>query len=256
MSINPQQIVLLAAGMGTRLGDLGGGLPKAMFDAGGTFLLDRALDFAELLGATERIVVGGFRHDLVAAHLATQTRPALRLVENTQYRIGNLMTLETALPLVTGGFLLMNIDHVYPSAVADRIRAQSGDTITAFVDFDRPLGDDDMKVQLIVDTQADPTASPGSVRRRISQISKKLATWSCGYVGMTFVPASKLERYRQAVAAVRAGVGDPANVEQVLQHLADAGEPVGIGDISGIGWHELDTPEDVAKALPALERLR
>ncbi|MGN6110306.1 MAG: NTP transferase domain-containing protein, partial [Kofleriaceae bacterium] len=131
MSIAPGQVVLLAAGMGTRLGELGHGLPKAMFDAGGRALIDRALDFAELLGADERIVVGGFRHDLVSAHLAASGRAALVVVENTEYRIGNLRTLETALPRISGGFLLMNIDHVYPAAVAERIRAQPGAEITA-----------------------------------------------------------------------------------------------------------------------------
>lgn len=243
MSIAPGQVVLLAAGMGTRLGELGHGLPKAMFDAGGRALIDRALDFAELLGADERIVVGGFRHDLVSAHLAGSGRAALVVVENPEYRIGNLRTLETALPRISGGFLLMNIDHVYPAAVAERIRAQPGAEITAFVDFDRPLGADDMKVEL-------------TGERRIARISKQLAHWSCGYVGMTFVPEARLPRYRAAIAAVRAQIGDPANVEHVLQRLADDGEPVEIGDISGIGWHELDTPEDVERALPALRTLR
>lgn len=241
MTIAPSQVVLLAAGMGTRLGTLGGGLPKAMFDAGGKKLIDRAIEFAELLGARERIVVGGFRYDLVAAQVGA--RPATRLLENRQYTLGNLYTLETALPEIDGAFHLMNIDHVYPSAVADRIKAQDGARITAFVDFDRPLGDDDMKVALTAD-------------RTIAKIHKKLTQWDCGYVGMTFVPSAQLARYRRAVADVRRDVGDAANVEAVLQRLADDGEPVAIGDISGIGWHELDTPEDVAKALPALKDLR
>lgn len=249
MPIEPSQVVLLAAGMGTRLGDLNGGLPKALFDAAGKKLLDRALDFAELLGARERLVVGGFRFDLVQAHLAPQARVAMRLLENARYTLGNLYTLETALPEIDGAFHLMNIDHVYPRAVADRIRAQPGERITAFVDFDRPLGDDDMKVALV-----DPDAPAGE--RRIAKIHKKLTSWHCGYVGMTFVPAAQLARYREAVAAVRRDVGDSANVEAVLQRLADDGEAVAIGDISGIGWHELDTPEDVAKALPALKDLR
>lgn len=244
MSIAPGQIVLLAAGMGTRLGELGGGLPKALFDAGGHKLLDRALGFAErFASADERLVVGGFRFDLVQAHLATRPRGVLRLLENTKYTLGNLWTLETALPEVRGAFLLMNIDHVYPAAVVTRIEQQAGEHITAFVDFDRPLGDDDMKVGL-------------DARRCVQRISKKLETWDCGYVGMTFVPAAQLARYRAAVAAVRADVGDAANVEAVLQRLADDGEPVAIGDISGIGWHELDTPEDVARALPALATLQ
>ncbi|MCX5747465.1 MAG: NTP transferase domain-containing protein [Proteobacteria bacterium] len=243
--IAPSQVVLLAAGMGTRLGELGGGLPKAMFDAGGAKLIDRALNFAERLGARERIVVGGFRHDLVAAHLAPQARSALRLLENTKFKLGNLWTLETALPEIDGAFHLMNIDHVYPAAVAQRIADQPGDLITAFVDFDRTLTADDMKVELVGEGPA----------RHIGKISKQLATWDCGYVGMTFVPAGKLARYRAAVAAVRATIGDAANVEAVLQRLADDGEPVAIGDISGIGWHELDTPEDVERALPALAHI-
>lgn len=243
MSIQPQQVVLLAAGMGTRLGELGGGLPKAMFDAGGHKLIDRAVAFAGRLGAAQRLVVGGFRFELVSQHLAASAPPAdLRVLENTNYRAGNLFTLEVALPHIAGAFHLMNIDHVYPPAVAQRILEQPGEHITAFVDFDRTLTDDDMKVGL-------------DQRRCIARISKKLPEWDCGYVGMTYVPAARLARYKQAVAEVRATVGDAANVEQVLQLLADQGEPVAIGDISGIGWHELDTPEDVARALPSLQSL-
>lgn len=242
MPVAPRQVVLLAAGMGTRLGELGGGLPKAMFDAGGQKLLDRALTHASRFGAEERIVVGGFRFDLVQAHLAAAGHRDVTLVENPNYKAGNLFTLEYALPRITGAFLLMNIDHVYPAAVAARQREQPGTEITGFVDFDRPLGDDDMKVALDAD-------------RHISKIAKKLATWDCGYVGMTYVPAERLARYREAVAAVRASVGDAANVEAVLQRLADDRHPVAVGDISGIGWHELDTPEDVAKALPGLAKI-
>jgi L-glutamine-phosphate cytidylyltransferase len=237
--IAPDQIVLLAAGMGTRLGELGGGMPKALFDAAGQRLIDRALAFAALL-AGEKIVVGGFQHERLAAHLGE--RADIRLLENTRYRAGNLLTLVTALPAITGSMLVMNIDHVYRPAVADRIRAQAGEHVTAFVDFDRSLGADDMKVTL-------------DGAGHVAKISKQLATWDCGYVGMTFIPAARLARYRQAIADVQAAIGDAAHVEQVLQRLADDGEPVAIGDISGIGWYELDTPEDVAKALPELERL-
>jgi choline kinase len=243
MSIAPSQVVLLAAGMGTRLGELGGGMPKALFDAGGNGkkLLDRAIAHAGRFGARELLVVGGFRFDLVRAHLDA-TKAPVTLVENPNYRAGNLFTLEAALPRVPGSFLLMNIDHVYPPAVAARQREQAGEQITAFVDFDRPLGDDDMKVEL-------------DRHRHVVKMSKKLPAWDCGYVGMTFVPEAKRERYLAAVADVRRDLGDPANVEAVLQRLADDGEPVVIGDISGIGWYELDTPEDVAKALPGLAAL-
>jgi choline kinase len=239
--IAPEHIVLLAAGMGTRLGELGGGMPKALFDAGGRRLIDRALTFAKQLGARERIVVGGFEHARLASHLATRDADVV-LVENTRFRAGNLLTLTTALPKVSGALFVMNIDHVYRPGVAERIQALPGNEITAFVDFDRALAADDMKVALGPD-------------RHIVKISKQLPTWDCGYVGMTYIPAGQLARYRTAIADVERTIGESAHVEQVLQRLADDRHPVAIGDISGIGWYELDTPEDVAKALPELARL-
>ena len=241
MSVAPEQVLLLAAGMGTRLGELGGGMAKALFDAGGKRLIDRALAFAKQLDPRERIVVGGFQFDQLSAHLASRDAD-VELVENTRYRAGNLITLVTALPQITGSVFVMNIDHVYRPGVAERIREQAGERITAFVDFDRTLAADDMKVALDAD-------------KHIAKISKQLPTWDCGYVGMTYIPAAHLARYRRAVVDVQQAVGESAHVEQVLQRLADDKEPVAIGDISGIGWYELDTPEDVAKALPALAKL-
>ena len=241
MTAAPQQIVLLAAGMGTRLGDLNGGLPKALFEVAGHKLIDLALAFAGRFDGAERIVVGGFQFDRLSAHLAA-SEEQITLLENPQYRAGNLLTLDVALPSLRGATLLMNIDHVYPAAVAERIRAQAGEHVTAFVDFDRELGADDMKVEL-------------DGVRRVRAISKRLDRWDCGYVGMTYIPAGELARYVATVAAVKATIGEAAHVEQVLQRLADDGAPVEIGDISGIGWHELDTPEDVARALPSLRDL-
>lgn len=239
--IAPHHVVLLAAGMGTRLGELGGGMPKALFDAGGVRLIDRALAFAKLLAPRERIVVGGFEFARLADHLAHRDRD-VRLVDNPRFRAGNLLTLVSALPELVGSVLVMNIDHVYRPAVAARILGMPGDDITAFVDFDRALAADDMKVAL-------------DANRRIATISKQLTSWDCGYVGMTYIPQSQLARYRAAIADVHQKIGDGAHVEQVLQQLADDRHPVAIGDISGIGWYELDTPDDVAKALPALRSL-
>ena len=133
----------------------------------------------------------------------------------------------------------MNIDHIYPFAVADRVRDMTGTHVTAMVDFDRELTDDDMKVQL-------------DASRRVSLISKQLDRFDCGYVGMTYVPETRFERYLRAVGAARARHGDSAVAEQVLGLLAEEGEGVDVGDISGIGWSEVDTPQDFERAEKAL----
>src|SRR5688572_13289539 len=107
------QVILLAAGLGSRLARISHGLPKALVMAGGKTLLDHALDFAEMLEPCGRIVVGGYRFDLVADHIKARGEPGIRLVENTAYRGGNLLSVRAAMDHVRGAFYLMNIDHIF-----------------------------------------------------------------------------------------------------------------------------------------------
>ena len=145
-------------------------------------MLAYAVKFAQRAGADQIVVVGGFGFEMVAAEIALRALP-VTLVQNDAFRDGNLVSLMTARPKLVAGeeLLLMNIDHIYRPAVAD-IAAGPATDVTAFIDTDRTLGADDMKVQR--DGQG-----------RVRLIAKTLETWDAGYVGMTKVPASAAERY-------------------------------------------------------------
>jgi choline kinase len=239
------QAIIMAAGLGSRLKDLTTALPKALIEAGGRPLIDYALAFARAAGAGHRIVVGGFCHADVAARVA-RVAPDAVVVENTEFRKGNLISMragETALQ--DGGFLLMNTDHVYRPAIADivaRVCAAASE-VTGFCDFDRTLGPDDMKVTL------DPA-------RHVAAMSKTLPAWDCGYVGMTFVPATRRAAYFAAAASASATHGDAIHVESILVELAHLGTPSAIADISGHGWLEIDEPHERAHADAILARER
>ena len=59
--------VIMAAGRGTRMG---GDLPKVLFEAAGKPLVGWVLDALAAAGITDRIVVVGYRAELVEAALA------------------------------------------------------------------------------------------------------------------------------------------------------------------------------------------
>jgi choline kinase len=227
------QAVLLAAGLGSRLGGLTANLPKALISVGGEPLLVRAVRFAEATRARGIIVVGGYEFDRVAALVAERDLPVV-LLENPAFRDGNLVSLLSASSRVSDDFLVMNIDHIYRPAIAELVAADV-EEVTAFIDTDRPLAADDMKV-----------ARDG--RGRLSRISKTLTEFDAGYVGMTRVPAHAAARYWETADAVLAEQGRAVHVEQVLARLAQSVRPPICRDISGHGWLEVDVPEERDRA--------
>ena len=184
------KVALLAAGLGSRLGPLTAELPKALIEVGGTPLLVHALRFAARLSPTQVVVVGGFHHDRVAAEVARRqaAEPAiggldLTVVENRNFRQGNILSLEAARPHLDDDFLLLNVDHIFRPSIAPLVAAppDSDQSVIAFIDTDRTLTADDMKVER--DAQG-----------HIAAIAKTLTRFDCGYVGMTRVPRGAVDR--------------------------------------------------------------
>src|SRR5688572_15069213 len=106
------QVVVLAAGLGSRLGQLAERLPKALVTVGGEPLLEHAVRFAVALAPAEIVVVGGAGFELVEDEVERLALP-VTLVENRDFRDGNLLSLMTARPRLRGDFVLMNVDHIY-----------------------------------------------------------------------------------------------------------------------------------------------
>jgi choline kinase len=240
------QVVLLAAGLGSRLGTLTERLPKALIPVAGQPLLAYAVRFAQAViqgarpaggDAGDIIVVGGFGFPQVADEVARRALP-VTLVENRDFRDGNLVSLQAARPRVRGDVLLMNVDHIYRPAIA-ALAAQPADEVTAFIDVDRQLGADDMKVE---------RDAAGRIRR----IAKTLERFDCGYVGMTQIPGAALGRYWAEADAALAEEGRAIHVERVLGRLAATPAPPACRDISGHGWLEVDLPDERDHAEAAL----
>lgn len=236
------QVVLLAAGMGLRLGHLTRALPKAMIRLQGRPLIDHTLP--HLLAnrrVEEVIVVGGFEHAVLSEHLEQHYGmfgDRLRLLKNSDFIKGNLYTLEKALPFLDSSFLLCNVDHVFQENTWSFI-LQERESSRIFCDFFRPLAEDEMKVSL-------------DEEKHLQKISKSLQSYDAGYVGLTYIACSQLAAYQEAVRHAVQQFGEKAVVENVLQVLADQGQKIGVVPFDRYKWHEIDTREELNKAESAL----
>lgn len=234
--------IVLAAGTGSRLGEITKARTKGMVPVSGKKLIDYLLEFFERDFFDEIIVVGGFCYEDLRDHINSLGYKNVRVIENKQYLKGNIFTLVTALNEFSGdSFLITNVDHIYPPVMFKKMKgSMSG--ITGMCDFDRSLGADDMKVKLRDD------------KKTIKAISKQLDVFDCGYIGMTYVDRASENCYRASVAKTIEKNGEKAVVENVLQLMAEEGvTPPVICDLSGFGWYEVDTEEDLIKAEKGLE---
>lgn len=240
------QAIVLAAGMGTRLGSMTRSTPKALIEADGRPLIEYTLRFVRAAGATRVVVVGGFHYEELRERVAVLDPEAI-CVENSAFREGNIVTFRAALPHVdqAAGYLHTNTDHIYRPSIAELVAdvAKTATRVTAFCDFDRTLGADDMKVALDED-------------RRVSAMSKQLESWDAGYVGMSYVPSHAASLHVEAVPAVIDELGPHVHVESLLVHLAERGHRPNVADISGHGWLEVDEPHERERAEATLRRER
>jgi len=228
------QAVILAAGMGTRLKGLTEDTPKTLIDLDGRPILDYILASLDLPEIGEIIVVGGFAFDRLKDHLSRYRARPLRLLRNERFRDGSVFTVERAFEALDRDFLLVNGDHIHPREMIRRFM-DAARGVACACDFDRPLGDDDMKIKL-------------SGARCVEGMDKKLPAWDCGYIGMTFCRHDCLAEYREAAARAREIHGDGANAERIVLTLAGGPRPPMVVDLSGFGWIEVDTPEDLEAA--------
>ena len=229
--------VVLAAGTGSRLGEITKVRTKGMVPVCGKRLIDHLLNFLDLDAFDRVIVVGGFCYQDLKKHIDGLRNDKITVLENRNYLKGNIFTLMRAMEEFSDdSFLITNVDHIYPRRMFEKMRG-SLNGITAMCDFDRNLSSDDMKVKL-----------EGS-GKRIHGIDKRLTDYDCGYIGMTYVDSSMNKAYRKAVAETLKKFGDKAVVENVLQLLAqDPSNAPGICDLSSIGWYEVDDESDLKKA--------
>jgi choline kinase len=226
-------VVVLAAGMGTRLAAVSGGMPKALLDVAGCSLLDRALSFATSLSPHgKHIVVAGFELELFRQHHASTRNSHYLLVENERYRDGSVYSVRSALTAVSNDMYLINADHIFPPDSYHHFRSHQLAAISVFCDHTRTLGADDMKVQTYAGT------------RNVSRISKALSAYDYGYIGVTYVPRSQVNVYRKAIDDTVKQVGPTASAEAVIQLMANRGDAIHCILADNIAWYEVDTPED------------
>ncbi|MEE8544177.1 MAG: phosphocholine cytidylyltransferase family protein [Alphaproteobacteria bacterium] len=245
--------VMLAAGVGARLGASQGGRPKVLLRFGGRTLLARHLAILGHLGVEELVLALGYRAAEVEAELEAELEAlapamAVRTVYNPDYREGSIVSLWCLREALKRGgeVMLMDADVLYDHRLVARLRAAPEANCLA-MDRDFEPGDEPVKICLrqgrLVDFHKRPRAH--------HEVSGE-------WVGFVRLSSSGARALVAAVEAyIAAGWRHAVYEEAIRETILGAPEAFGVADITGLPWIEIDFAEDVTRArhkiLPRLE---
>lgn len=232
--------IILSAGQGKRLLPLTETTPKCLLAVDGDRpALEVQLRVLAACGIRRATVMTGFGADKVEDFLAGCRLPDIDVTTrfNPFFAVSNnLATCWTALPEMTGDFVLLNGDTLFEPAVLDRLLRAPTAPITLAVNRKAAYDDDDMKVTVHAD-------------RRLAAVGKTLApeTVHGESIGLMTFRGRGVAAFR---AALESAMRDPAALQRwylsVIHDLA-ATLPVAVCFIEGSWWAETDTPADLAE---------
>lgn len=243
--------ILLAAGIGNRLGAASADLPKCLLEFKHKSLLARHINVLEKNSIRELLIVTGFQQTLVleaAAKINTAIR--LRTVFNPDYRSGSVISLFTAGEFLTGEtpVILMDADVLYHPRIMETLISSSHPNCF-LLDRDFEPGDEPVKLCVADGKLID-------FRKQIDKDTKfDFQGESVGF--FRFSPEVARELAGRSQKYIEIGRGNAPYEEVIRDALQDRPDRFGYEDITGIPWIEIDFPEDVIRAktdiLPQIE---
>lgn len=235
------QAIILAAGVGKRLGPVAGeAAPKCLLEFGGETLLDRHLRLLARFGLTTITIVTGYKHERIAAAIAATAQP-IQLVHNPDFEDGSMVSLWCAREALRDGdeILLMDADVLYdPAIMASLVKAPRSDLFLFDGDFE--AGDEPVKLCVkdgrLVEFRKRPAAADDC--DRIGE--------SVGFFRFSAATASVLAG--QTESYVAADDRQAPHEEAIRDLLLAEPDRFDYIDVTGLPWIEIDFPADVSRA--------
>lgn len=258
-----EQVILIAAGRGKRLGALTEEIPKCMVEVAGRPIFGWVWKALAAVGAKRLVVIRGYRGDVLETFVKSIVPDAI-FVDNTEWETNNvLLSLDKARAHLDRPTYITYSDIVFTPAVA-RAAAASTAEIGLVIDREFRTIYEGRTEHPLEEGEVSDLMPDGSVARvgkralppedaigefiglvRLGQggatiFSRALAALAHRFDGRDDQPFQRAARYRNAY------------LTDLLQELIDSGLQVDPILIEG-QWREIDTGQDLGRARMLLE---
>ena len=234
------RVIILAAGQGKRLLPLTTDVPKALLDIGGKTLIERQVEAFAANGLKDFVVVTGYAADKMEqalALVAARLNVTIITVFNPFYAVAdNLASCWLLRSYMDRDFIQVNGDNVFRGDLVARLLEPTTQTISVAINRKETFDADDMKVML-----------DGA---RLTEVGKTLPvdTVDAEAIGFYIFRGEGAKHY---VNELELAMRDPQGLKRwfpsAIGSLAKK-VPVGVVEITGLRWSEVDFPVDLQQA--------
>lgn len=232
--------VILAAGIGARLGPLTDRCPTSLLSVGGSAILERIIRNCLSCGMSQFVIVLGHRADEITQFVDKAFRGIrVTYVTNDRYReTGTAYSLMLASAAIgTAEFVKFDADVVYDVKVLRQLLDSDSANVLC---IDRNIGPEGEKVKVAVDDQ-----------RQVVRVGKPVdRTEALGEsIGIEKISARTGVLLFAELAQMMASHGHlQADYEAAYTQLVDNGAQFSVLDVTGLNWTKIDTADDFAAA--------
>ncbi len=232
--------VILAAGIGRRLGNAAEGKPKILLSFAGRSLLERHLTMLRAIGIGEVTLGIGHGAELIKDELARLDENSIELVHNPDYREGSIVTLSCLGKAVTrgGDILLMDGDVLYDRRMLERLTNSPKNNLF-LLDREVEPGEEPMKLAI-------RDGQPVDFRKLL----EKEHDYYGESVGFFRFDENVARELGEATAEIITTGQRDNYMEEAIRNVLLASAPgrIGFEDVTNLPWIEIDFAEDVMRA--------
>lgn len=233
--------IILAAGIGNRLGEISGNKPKCLLEFDGISLLRRQLNQLQQYEISDVIVVTGYLANEVIQEIASSGAENItKTIHNPDFRKGSAISLLLGLEYakIDEDLILMDADVLYDLGIIERLI--NTDISNCFL-LDRNFVPGDEPVKLCVQN-----GLLVDFRKQIDPgVQFEYQGESVGFFRFSAEIINKLMNRAKSWLEH----DDEAPYEEVIRDvLLEDPHEFGFEDITGLAWIEIDFPEDIARA--------
>ena len=236
------QAIIMAAGKGSRLGELTKGGPKSFVEINGKKLIEYNLEMLNKLGVDKIIIVTGYREDAFVE--LTKYMPNVVLKYNPFYsRVNVLGSFYMGMDELTDDFLYLHADTLCSKTIFDQLVKLDAD-VNLPVEF-KDCDDEAMKVQTV----------DGKVVKITKQMNLDVAEGE--FIGIASFKKSVIPELKIATKEVLAEGELDSYFEGAIQRLIDKKLfEIKSFDTEDNFWVEIDFKEDYDRAVVNILKMR